>query len=355
MSGMISNGYLFDARMVRTAVEEWALQRIQITLDGTEKIYNETKNYRNSDDDPYERVQRNIRLLLEADIRVIIRINLGKHNQEDVKKLIGELYENFHQKKQIEIYVHMLYENEDFKTVYDDKTYRDLKRLVTDLNIMLMEMGMGGSRAMQGLRVNSCMADSVSSILINPDGELGKCEHSPYQMTYGAVDKDVVDDTVLEYWRTKAEEGESCYKCPLYPGCIRLLGCKANHRPCVSVDVEQMIREIQCHMMKVYTAWRKRLQEAAEAKKFRLKYEWRFDDSDEMSVVFFERKGADIVKTIRVNPSAVSILTILQEECSFQSILDVLRKQFDTSGFPLEDIVEEYLKFLVSYGLVEIY
>ena len=42
-SMMISNGYLFDGATVEQAVSHWKLKSVQITLDGTEEIYNRSK------------------------------------------------------------------------------------------------------------------------------------------------------------------------------------------------------------------------------------------------------------------------------------------------------------------------
>lgn len=39
-STMMSNGYLFDGETVRRAASLWKLRRVQITLDGTENVYN---------------------------------------------------------------------------------------------------------------------------------------------------------------------------------------------------------------------------------------------------------------------------------------------------------------------------
>ena len=44
-SMMISNGYLFDGATVEQAVSHWKLKSVQITLDGTEEIYNRSKSF----------------------------------------------------------------------------------------------------------------------------------------------------------------------------------------------------------------------------------------------------------------------------------------------------------------------
>ncbi|MEI3172875.1 MAG: radical SAM protein [Lachnospiraceae bacterium] len=44
-SMIISNGYLFDGATVEQAVSHWKLKNVQITLDGTEEIYNRSKAF----------------------------------------------------------------------------------------------------------------------------------------------------------------------------------------------------------------------------------------------------------------------------------------------------------------------
>jgi len=52
-ASMISNGYLFTKELAKTAREKWKLHSIQITLDGTEEVYNKTKAYVSVKDNPY--------------------------------------------------------------------------------------------------------------------------------------------------------------------------------------------------------------------------------------------------------------------------------------------------------------
>ena len=90
-SSMISNGYLFDEKLVEKSISLWNLKRIQITLDGTEEIYNRVKDYNNPTDSPYRRVLRNIDLLCEAGVQVSIRLNADLYNENNIRLLIEEL------------------------------------------------------------------------------------------------------------------------------------------------------------------------------------------------------------------------------------------------------------------------
>ena len=67
-STMTSNGYLFTEPIVKRAVDSWKLDSVQITLDGTEEVYNSTKAYVCAGENPYKRVLNNIRLLLNNNI-----------------------------------------------------------------------------------------------------------------------------------------------------------------------------------------------------------------------------------------------------------------------------------------------
>ena len=95
-STMISNGYLFDDATVKQAVELWKLKRIQITLDGTEDMYNRSKAfiYKNGPS-PYQVVLTNIERLLDAGVAVAIRLNMDNHNAENLMLLADELHVRF--------------------------------------------------------------------------------------------------------------------------------------------------------------------------------------------------------------------------------------------------------------------
>ena len=53
ISDMVSNGYLFDKELVQHSKEYWNLRKIQITLDGTEPVYNKVKSYVGVNGSPY--------------------------------------------------------------------------------------------------------------------------------------------------------------------------------------------------------------------------------------------------------------------------------------------------------------
>ena len=227
-SFMYSNGYLFDDEMVKKAVDLWKLNRIQITLDGTEEVYNRVKAYKAVNGSPYQRVMQNIRKLLNAGIYVIIRMNVDFHNIEDLKHLIDELAERFSGYENINCYVHVLFDDEGYETVTHTPEERiELEERKNDLSRLIVEKGLAlkrGQVSMPHLKALSCCTDNDASMVINPDGGIAKCDHVPYTHTIGTIWSDGLD-TAMQYELKENKEFPACESCLLYPVCYHLRVC----------------------------------------------------------------------------------------------------------------------------------
>ena len=100
-SQMVSNGYLFDETMVKKASETWNLKTVQITLDGTEEVYNRRKAYIYKGVNAFERVLHNLELIADAGIEISIRLNMDAGNIADLRALKQELKERFDGNKRV--------------------------------------------------------------------------------------------------------------------------------------------------------------------------------------------------------------------------------------------------------------
>lgn len=179
-SMMISNGYLFDGATVEQAVSHWKLKSVQITLDGTEEIYNRSKAFIYKDgQSPYQVVLANIQRLLDAGVSVHIRLNMDEHNADNLMELADELHERFGGKGKFSVYSHTLFEFAGSKThIRAQEERRQLYQKQQRLRKKLDDCGIGASYYLrQKLRIRQCMADSGGSLTILPNGELGLCEH----------------------------------------------------------------------------------------------------------------------------------------------------------------------------------
>ena len=267
-STMISNGYLFDDATVKQAVELWKLKRIQITLDGTEEMYNRSKAFIYKDGpSPYQVVLANIQRLLDAGVAVGIRLNMDNHNAENLMLLADELHERFAGRKRFFVYSHTLFEfsGNQSARVRAEEERRQLYEKQTQLRQKLEKYGIGQKDALRkDTRLNHCMADGGSSLTILPGGELGLCEHYTENNLVGHLGSEELDTAMVQSFRERWEQTEDCKTCFYYPECIRLKKC-AEYKECFPEMREEYREMLLGGMQNAYAAWQKK-EEADEEK-----------------------------------------------------------------------------------------
>ena len=252
---MISNGYLFDPETARRAKELWNLKQVQITLDGTEEIYNKTKAYIYSEGSAYQRVLNNIGTLLDQGIKVNIRLNMNVDNAENLSELAQELRQRFPDRPGLNVYVAMLHEYGRQRVgTFDDpnaglEKYRELVEKLTAF----------GLRRQQPLsrrtKLNSCMADRDDCVMILPNGKLGKCEHDCEKDLVGDIYSDTWDEAVQRAWKKKLFDLK-CEKCAIYPQCRRLEKCATYKDGCVDILRIIAIENIRQSVLETYERYR---------------------------------------------------------------------------------------------------
>lgn len=231
-SSMASNGYLFDDEIIQKAKTLWNLRKVQITLDGTEEIYNRTKRYIYKDSNAYQRVMNNIEKLLKADINVNIRLNIDKHNFSNIEILIEELAQRFAQYKHIKVYVKGLYESAANHPQRTDNERITITDKIIEFENRIVSLGLGRVNILhEGIKLNWCMMDSPHSITILPSGNIGKCEHFLDSGFIGHVTSDKVDEVLLKEYLEHLEDEEACNTCAFYPMCLRPKKCDL-HKKC---------------------------------------------------------------------------------------------------------------------------
>lgn len=235
-STMISNGYLFDKELVDRSVKEWNLKRIQITLDGTEKVYNQVKAYVSAKENPYHRVLKNIDLLSSNEVQVNIRLNVDFYNKDDILVLIEELGNRYSGNKYVSVYLNMLFNNAGFKPVVHSQDDRiELLKIIEEYTERLKELKLGSDRLSKipSLEFSQCMADNPHTIEIQPDGSFCRCEHETIDDSYGNVTEGILDPEKTVIWRENIERSDYCPDCVMYPSCYLLRRCMNADTPCV--------------------------------------------------------------------------------------------------------------------------
>ncbi len=257
-STMISNGYLFDDEMVVRAAD-WNLKRVQITLDGTEEVYNRCKAFIYREGSPYQVVIGNIDRLLRNRIAVTVRMNLDFHNAEDLMDLVEELAHRFGGRPGLRVYPHLIFdENTPWDSRYSLEKWTELYRIKSQLEEKIQSLGLkarSGGRLLRRLPENHCMADADNAIVITPDGHLGVCEHYSETELIGHLDSPARDRAVIDSFRQRCEEIPECAACFYYPECLRLKKCP-DIIPCIEPERQAIRRLMAVSVRHEYQLWR---------------------------------------------------------------------------------------------------
>lgn len=257
-SKIITNGYLMDEQTSALAKKEWNLKRAQISLDGTQEIYNKSKAYIYKGTNPYRIVLDNIHHLLEIGINVIIRLNIELYNADKMLKLVHELAEEFKKESGLTIYTHPLC-GDTFKNVSmkDDAKRRLLFLKEKEIDKTIQNYKLSKKPHLdRKIRISHCMADNDSSITILPDGHIGKCEHFTDSNYIGHLNVREFDSKMVESFKILAQEIEACKVCAYYPECRRLLKCETA-QPCFPELQEEQFSKIRMGMLEEYRKYLK--------------------------------------------------------------------------------------------------
>jgi len=249
VSSITTNGFLFTDEMVKQAKENWNLKKVQITLDGTQDVYNMTKKYLTDSDNPFEVVLNNIQKLIRCGIRVLIRMNISEFNGIDLKELAKYLISRFASSDCFSVYCVPLYAKvRGEKQIVDAGDYSKTTTYIKELLEVLYNGGLYKKELQQRLRTHRCGADTDNAIVIFPGGELGKCNHYLDSMYIGSVESNSGHEAEKAFYQ-RYPILEKCRGCALYPECIRPQLCDGASNSC---DFEQIIRTEQLKYQMLY-------------------------------------------------------------------------------------------------------
>ena len=255
VSLMITNGFLFDEETVEHAISLWKLRRVQITLDGTEDVYNRTKNYIYPGVNAFRVVWENIDRLLTAGIQVHLRMNLSVYNAGDLLTLTDQLLDAFGGREGFTAYVSPLLEEFPGGAKQEEEKRRFISEYA-QINEVLSTHGLvKPERLKWALPLNQCMADSGGSVVILPNGELTLCEQIPASDIVGRIDSDIMNQSVIDRWRERYPETETCRRCMKFPECVLIRLCP-NGKPCKLRNTEALKRNMENAVLYEYRLWK---------------------------------------------------------------------------------------------------
>lgn len=248
-ASMISNGYLFDDKTLHLAKHVWGLNSVQITLDGTESVYNKTKRYIYKEDpNPFKTVINNIHKLMDNDIFVSIRLNGGVYNADNLLELVKFLSEEFkNEKHKMQIYVWEIFTTRA-------RTEEEAQRLfpkLTEIHNLIHQLGFNSPQNLDfGIKTVHCMVDAGNGVIIDPSGNLGLCEHYPTSLFIGNVDNPHVKNfDNIQTWREYVDTNESiCQQCPIKPTCLKMKKC-TDEFICTKPELDYLLNKLNSDLI----------------------------------------------------------------------------------------------------------
>lgn len=261
-SMMISNGYLFDGATVEQAVSHWKLKSVQITLDGTEEIYNRSKAFIAG----YAVFGANNTMLRFRNRPVFCGAAAVFDRAGAV--LLGHGYvlcclqtqTRYGCKPKIYLYlrsaraVHPPVPSDYRRCAHPCSAGYGRKPLhPANAGYLPVPPDRGFCYPYK------CMADSGGSLTILPNGELGLCEHYSEDNFVGSLDGKASERSVIQSFREYWEPIEACKTCFYYPECIRLKKC-AEQKECFEELRAEYKEHLLKSMQKTYNAWLKKEQ-----------------------------------------------------------------------------------------------
>ena len=169
-SFMITNGSLFHADELDRQIADWHLESVQISLDGTYKMYQKTKQF---SPDSYYFVLDNVCQLMKQKIRVVIRLNVTHDNADNILVLIKELDYLFSGNDYIRYYPAFIEGTANaFKPEEKICYLSKLVSVVKDLNQFTII-----DRLYSLPKTHSCHATNPRAFTIDVCGNIMGCEH----------------------------------------------------------------------------------------------------------------------------------------------------------------------------------
>ena len=182
---------------------------------------------------------------------------MDEHNSDDLfslSKILIKKYSNF---SNCYIYVVRLFENTCSKIKTRDVI--DRHKIIED-SIKLSDFITANMPKVSITKLpksydfpNSCMASLDNSVMIVPDGHLGKCEHYIDNDFFGSIYDDKYDIKKIQAYKEHIVPLNECYECKYFALCLPLKVCTASiPTHCDELDKKAMETRRISKIMNIY-------------------------------------------------------------------------------------------------------
>lgn len=246
-SRIITNGYLFDEKMIDRATKDWHLRYVQITVDGVGENYKRIKSFIGVAKDPYKQVMHNIGILLDKGVHVALKMNINLQNYMDFLDLLSDVDSLGFDKDNLEIRVNTiedgLWKN---SATHDEK----LNKIKLHYNMISFLAGLQYNRlVLPQLNHHRCPASSDRKTVILPSGHLVSCmEKIGQDEIVGDINYGITNNNLVQKWK-QLSYNEKCKECVCFPTCYYLQNCSGGHVCNVSAEKEEYLRMRVMHFI----------------------------------------------------------------------------------------------------------
>lgn len=208
-----TNGTLLTKSMIEELCR-YSTPSFQITLDGNEGFHNKVRYFANQKG-TYSLIMQNIKMLLEHDCHVRLRINYTKDNVKTLHEILQDAISLYGEhKNRIEF---------DFHRVWQD---RDQERVLPEIKVYADELFEKGFMAFydeyNGIR-NACYADKMNTAVINYNGDVFKCTAKDFtkENREGVLlnGGEIKWENSQEYRMSLKLKNPKCHHCSIAPMC----------------------------------------------------------------------------------------------------------------------------------------
>ncbi len=250
-SEMITNATLMTAERIEEAKTLWNLKKAQVSVDGLPADYEKRKHYVDAKAHNYDALIQALHRMLDAGIDVTLRCNYDRENYPGLRQFAESIRAEFGDTDLLHLYFAMLFQERDT----DDCIclHRSVNELREELNATGLTHRPKAKKPFH-IKTNHCMADSFGdSVVIDPNGQLFRCEHLPGQKPFGTVLDDPYRYSMPEGW---SEPDERCRNCCFLPDCTPFYRngcpdyteyCREFKRSDTEYEIRQAVKDFKAH------------------------------------------------------------------------------------------------------------
>ncbi|TCO64231.1 radical SAM protein [Caldanaerobacter subterraneus] len=225
-ASIITNGY----NLTREVVEQFRnlrLSFIQITLDGPQDVHDKRRPLK-SGQGTFEKILVNIEENIDIMPNISLRINVDKENVNRVNEILDGL-ERRGLKNKLSVYLGYVEPTNDCYVPNKCLSMHEYSKVTYMFEKVLKERGFSNNlmHKYPHLKYNFCGADSVNSMVIDPEGYIYKCWSDigieEYRVGNILNDTSLVSlnvDKYMEYLLYDPTMDEMCTDCKLLPICM---------------------------------------------------------------------------------------------------------------------------------------